>query len=156
VPVSSATAITVSRTAVRCAVLGLEHAATEALGAASLAAAVLAGEHAAAERRPGDDPQAERLPHRQQVLLRRALDQAVLDLEPGDRGRAAQLRNRRRPRDAPGREVGEPRMEDLAGPHEIVEAAHDLLDRRHAVGVVHPIQINPLRLGRPAPYFPVP
>jgi hypothetical protein len=55
---------------------------------------------------------------------------------------SGQLRDGRRPRDPPGREVGKPRIEDLAGPHQVVEAAHDLLDRRHAVGVVHPIEVD--------------
>jgi hypothetical protein len=66
----------------------------------------------------------------------------VLDLKAGDRRRAAQLRDGRRPGHAPGREIGEPRIENLAGPHEVVEPAHDLLDRRHAVGVVHPIEVD--------------
>ena len=56
------------------------------------------------------------------------------------------LGDRLRPRDPPGREVRQPRMEDLAAGDEVVEPAQDLLDRRHAVLEVHPVEVDPVGL----------
>src|SRR5689334_10022076 len=83
---------------------------------------------------------------RKKLVLDRARDQAVLDLETRDRSGATELRDRRGPRDAPGGEVGEARIEDLAGADEVVEGARELLERRHAVRDVGPVEVDSIRL----------
>jgi len=40
------------------------------------------------------------------------------------------------------RDIGETRVEDFSSAHQIVEAAHDLLGRCHAVGEMHPVEID--------------
>src|SRR5258708_32094005 len=72
--------------------------------------------------------------------------QAVLDLKARDGRCAAQFRDGRGAGDTPGREIGEARIEDLAGSNKVAEAAHDLLDRRDTIGIVHPIEIDAVRL----------
>jgi len=53
-------------------VLGLKHPATESFSSARLALAILAGQHTAAERRPGDNAEAQRVAGRQHAVFRGA------------------------------------------------------------------------------------
>ncbi|XXU73150.1 hypothetical protein WMF41_41725 [Sorangium sp. So ce1151] len=126
----------------------MENALLHVGGAAPLAMAVLAGEQAAAERRPAHHAGAEGVGHREQLTLGRALDQAVLGLPGGDGRPAAQIRCPGGGDDPPGREIGEARIHDLPGADEVVEAARDLVDGGHAV--VHVDEIKVDAVGREA------
>ena len=104
-PSSPATASTVSRIFVRRRVFRLEHLAAEAFGAAFLVLAVLAGQHAAAKRRPGHGAEPERLGRWKEVRLGLPMNQTVLELRGRDRDRMDQLRQRDRASEPPSREV---------------------------------------------------
>ncbi len=67
----------------QCALRGvfrLENLAAKAFGTAFLALSVLAGQHAAAQRRPGHDAQAKRVRGLKKISLGLAVHQAVLEL----------------------------------------------------------------------------
>jgi len=62
---------------------------------------------------------------------------------------AAQLREGLRLRDLPRRRVGEADVAGLSRPHEVVERAHRLVDRRELIPAVHPVQIDVIGLQPP-------
>ena len=95
------------------------------------AAGVLAGEDAGAHRRPGGDGQAERLGHRQQLALGRALQRWKLySTTEGDRRALATSPVRVAAAAATQAGVSEKGYGvDLARGDQVVEPAHDLLDR---------------------------
>ncbi|CDX14817.1 hypothetical protein MPLA_1100006 [Mesorhizobium sp. ORS 3359] len=66
----------------------------------------------------------------------------MLHLKTCNRGGSAQFRSGDGPRRPPGGKVGKTRIKDLAGPDEIVEAAHDFFYRRDSVRHVGPIEID--------------
>ena len=103
---------------------------------------VLAAEHAALERRPRRDAEAQLARHRHQLLLDGALEQRVLDLQADERRPAAEPRDDVGLGDLPRRRVGDAEVADLARAHEIVERGHRLLDRRVRVPVVQPVEID--------------
>src|ERR1700723_2750078 len=76
---------------------------------------------------------------RQKLLLGRAFDEAVLDLKTGNGRNAAQFGDGCGPRHAPSGKVGEAGIENLAGPGEFIEAPHDLLEGGDAIGSVRPV-----------------
>ncbi|MDT4859266.1 hypothetical protein FQZ97_937680 [compost metagenome] len=88
------------------------------------------------------DGQAKRLGHRQQFAVAAAFGEAVFDLDAGQRRKALQLGQQVGTGDAPGREVRQPGVVDLAGADQVVEAAKDFLHRRHAVGDVRPEDVD--------------
>jgi hypothetical protein len=70
----------------------------------------------------------------------------MLDLKAGNRRDSAQFGDGRGTRDTPSGEVGEACIENLAGPGEIIEAADNLFERRHAVRNMRPVKIDPISL----------
>ncbi|SKX85499.1 Uncharacterised protein [Mycobacteroides abscessus subsp. abscessus] len=104
--------------------------------------AVFAGQHATAERRPRRETEAKGLARLHQLGLCGAFDEAVLELQRRDRQGAADLGDGGSACHAPGREVREPRVEDLAFAREVVESAQQFFHRRDTVGVVRPEQVD--------------
>src|SRR5215211_682153 len=111
------------------------------LGAVAIGA-VPSGEKASPERPPCCHRQLERLRHRQQLTLDSPVDEAVRDLQPGEARPAAQIGERDRLRDDPRRGVRDPDIEHLAGPDDVVERAHELLDRRVRIPDVDPVHVD--------------
>jgi hypothetical protein len=72
----------------------------------------------------------------------------VLDLKTGNGRNAAQFGDGCGPRHAPSWKVGEAGIENLAGPGEVIEALHDLFERRDAIGYVRPVEVDPIGLER--------
>jgi hypothetical protein len=122
----------------------LENPSAKPFAPALFAQAVFAGQHAAAERGPGDNAEAKRLASRQKLLLGRAFDKAMLNLKSGDRRNAAQFGDGRGASYAPRREVGKAGVEDLSGSDEIIEPTHDFFERRHTVGNMGPVEVDPI------------
>ena len=115
------------------------HAHGIAVARGQRGAVVLARQHAHAQRRPGRHAQAQGVGHGQQVALYGALHQAVFDLQRDQRRPAAQVGQRLHARHLPGRRVGDARIDDLAGAHQVVKAAHHLF---HGGGVVPDVQVQ--------------
>lgn len=107
-----------------------------------ICARVLAGENAAALRRPGHDTQAQLTRHRHQLMLYRAFDQAVLDLQGHQRRPATQIRQRLQLRHAPGRRVADAQVQHLAGTHQIIQRAHHFIRRGGEVPGVQVQQVD--------------
>jgi hypothetical protein len=105
-------------------------------------AVVLAGEQAVGEGRPRQQAHPERAGHREQLALGVAAGEAVLGLDSSERRPAAQPRQRVGVGDEPGRCVGDADVEDLARAHDVVQRAHDLLDRGPRVPHVQPVDID--------------
>ena len=103
---------------------------------------VLPRQHPSREDPPGRHGDVQRLGHRHQVALRRPVRQAVLDLESGEGAPTFQLGERVRPRHDPRGCVGDPDVEDLPGPHDVVEGPHRLLEGRHPVPGVDPVEVD--------------
>jgi len=105
-------------------------------------ALVLAGQHTATEWRPGSHRDIERLGHRQQLPLRCALDQAVLDLEADAEAPAMQIGQRVRLGDDPGRCIRNTDIQHLARTHQIVECPHDLVDWGYEIPRMDPVETD--------------
>lgn len=112
------------------------------VGGALAVGADAPGEQPAPERRPAGDREVEGARHRQELALHSAPDQAVGDLDGAERRQPALLGHGDRPGDHPGGGVGDPDVQDLARPNEVVEAADDLLHRREGVPDVHPVDVD--------------
>src|SRR5271165_7656379 len=117
-------------------VLRLEYPATEAFGAAFLAFPVFAGQHAAAQRRPGHDAEAQRVRRREQVGLGLAMNQAVLELRGRNGYCASKFRQGDRTGKPPSGEIRQTRIEDLARARKTLEATDDFLGWRGAIGMM--------------------
>ena len=120
-----------------------------AFSLARVLARVLAAEHAALERRPRRDAEAELARHRHQLLLDGALEQRVLDLQPDERRPAAEARDHVGLGDLPRRRVRNAEVAHLARAHEVLERRHRLLDRRVHVPVVQPVEVDVVGLQAP-------
>ena len=103
---------------------------------------VLAGEQPTGERPPSEDGETQRVGHRHQLALHRALDQAVLDLDRRERCPAALARERVALGDRPRRDVGDPNVQDLPRTDLIVERPHQLCDGRDGVPEMDPEQVH--------------
>ena len=103
---------------------------------------VLPREHTTRDGCPSGHREAERISHREQLALDGALDEAVLYLQSHKWGPAAQVCQGVGLRDDPRWRVGDPHVEHLAGPGEVVEPAHHLFDGGGEVPGVNPQQIN--------------
>src|ERR1700722_10230833 len=125
---------------------GADHPPAKPFAPTCLALAIFAGQHAAPKRRPGYNAEAKRLAGRQKLLLGRAFDETVLDLKTGDGRNAAQFGDGCRPRHAPSGKVREAGVENLAGPGEVIEAPHDLVEGCDAIGYVRPVEVDPIGL----------
>src|SRR5687768_17031013 len=107
-----------------------------------LAAAVLARQQAAGERAPDEDPDALVEAGGDELVLRVAGLQRVVDLLAGVAHEAAPLGHADRLRELPAREVRAARVADLAGALKIVERLERLLHGRHAVPLVHLVEVD--------------
>jgi hypothetical protein len=67
-------------------------------------------------------------------------------LNAGKRRPAPQIGQKIGPGNAPGREIGESRVVNFTGLHQVIEGAENLLNRRHAVGKVRPVKIDAIGL----------
>lgn len=105
-------------------------------------ALVFARQDAAAEGAPGGDGEAEGVGHRQEIALGGALNQAVFDLQRGERRPAAKIGDGVHLGDLPGGGIRDADVEDFAAADEIVERAHRLFDRREQIGGVDPVEID--------------
>ena len=107
------------------------------------AGAVLAGQHAAAQRRPRQHAEAQRLRGRQHLLLDGAVEQRVLHLRGGQRGAA---RDRPLPggglRGLPAGVVRDPDVRRPAAADGEVQRAERLLERRVVGPQVHLPQVD--------------
>ncbi|GAA3281515.1 hypothetical protein GCM10020218_035310 [Dactylosporangium vinaceum] len=98
-----------------------------------------------AERAPHDRADALVAAERQQLPLVVAADEGVVDLVRHVPAAAVPVGHGQRLHELPAGEVRRAQVADLAGGHEIVERAHDLLDRRPGVERVQLIQVDVLR-----------
>ena len=105
---------------------------------------VLAGEHPATQRRPGKHAQSQRSRHWHQLVLDRALDQAVFDLQGNERRPSAQIGHRLQLGNAPCRRVANPEVKGLAGAYEIVQRAHHFVGSRCQIPRMQMKKINPI------------
>ncbi len=103
---------------------------------------VFAGQQAATQRRPQGCAQAQGFGHRQQVPLGTAFGQAVLGLDRDNRRIATNFGQQVGTGDAPGREVGQAGVEDLARTHQVVEATEDFFHGGQAVADMCPEQVD--------------
>ena len=107
-----------------------------------LAAADLAGEPSPAERAPDDRAHLLVERQRHQLPLVVAADQRIVGLVGDVAGQAVLLRDGQRLHQVPAREVRAADVADLAGPHQVVERAQHLLDRRHGVEAVELVEVD--------------
>ena len=87
--------------------------------------------------------------HRHQFLFDGALEQRVLDLQPDERRPAAETRGEVGFGDLPRRGVRDAEVAHLAGPNEVVERGHRLLDGGVHVPDVQPVQVDVVGLQAP-------
>ena len=92
---------------------------------------ILAGEHASAQRRERHDDETESPGGGDEVLFGRTLDETMLDLDGCDRNGAAQFGDCLGAGDATCGEVGQARVEDLAG-----------ATRSSKLGTISPISVT--------------
>jgi len=104
--------------------------------------AILSGQHPTAERRPQRHSQPDGLRHGEVLAVSAAFDEAVLQLNPRNRDEPPQFGQGRRTCGHPRREVRQPGVENLSGARQIVEAAHDLVERGDQIREVHPQQVD--------------
>ena len=106
-------------------------------------ARVLAAQHAAPERRPRRDAEAElaapSAPAPPRRCVRAASTRSAARRAATSRGSSAV---RLRLRHLPGRRVRDADVAHLAGAHQIVERPHRLLDRRVPIPAVHPVEVD--------------
>ena len=103
---------------------------------------MLAGENSRRQRRPRRDRQPQRPRHGHQFALDRSLDEIPLDLQRDGWRPTAQLGDRVGPRHPPRRRVRHAAVQNFSLPHQIIEAAHDFLGRRHLIPDVQPVKID--------------
>src|SRR6266516_525024 len=103
---------------------------------------VLAGEEAAPERGPSEHCQIQRVRHRDELALDRALDEAVLDLDPYKWGPAAKVSQSIRPRHNPGRGIRDPNVENLPRAYLVVEHPHQFVNRGQRIPDMDPVQVE--------------
>src|SRR5437588_7693347 len=103
---------------------------------------VLAGEEAAPERGPTEDCQIQRVRHRDELALDRALDEAVLDLDPCKWGPPPQVRQSIRPRHNPGRGIRDPNVENLPRADLVIEYPHQFVNRGQRIPDMNPVQVD--------------
>src|SRR5262249_32606760 len=103
---------------------------------------VFATEHSLAEGAPRGNSEAHRLGHRQEVAFGRSFDEGVFDLQTDKGGPTTQSREGLSLRDAPGRGVGNPRIQYLSGANKVIKTTHDFLDGSSEVPDVQPIEID--------------
>jgi hypothetical protein len=96
----------------------------------------LAGQEAAAERRPGDQRDAELAQRREQILLGLAAPERVLVLHRGDRVHLVRAPN------FLGRDVAQAQVAHVSLPHGLGHRAHRHLDRRRGIDVVRVPQVD--------------
>ena len=108
----------------------------------ALVAAVLAGQPAAAQRAPRQQPEPGVERGRHDLPLDLAHEQAVLRLQGDRRGQAQLAGQVDGLGQLPAGEVGQPVVADLAGPDEAVERAQGLLQRRQRVEGVHLVEVD--------------
>ena len=111
-----------------------------------LAAPVLAGEEAAREGEIGHEPDPEALADGQQLRLGVPCDPRVLALLGHERGETPLGRRRTRLLDEGGIEVRRADGPHLALLDELVQRAERLLERRHTIGVVVLVEVDPVGL----------
>ena len=104
--------------------------------------AVLAAEQAARQRAPHQDAHLFVDRQRDELVLGLAVQQGVVDLLADVPLQPETLRRAERLHEVPGRVVGAPDVADLAVVHEGVEGVEDLLHRRHAVPLVHLVEVD--------------
>ena len=106
---------------------------------------VLAGQHALAERRPHDLRDAVRPGERDHVALGLAVQQRVLRLRGDERCPAVLAAQVERGLDLVGRPLAESDVARLAGPHDLVERLHRLLERRPGVVAMALVEVDVIR-----------
>src|SRR5438132_306523 len=105
-------------------------------------AAVFAGQQPIGERRERDQPEPVRLDDRHQLIVEFTLQQIVALLARDIAFEAEMDRGPLRLDDLPGRQGRAADVAHLALPHEIVERAQGLLDRRLRIGDVLPVEVE--------------
>ncbi|MNV50816.1 hypothetical protein D3C71_1428430 [compost metagenome] len=118
------------------------HQAPQLTQSTSIAMAILPGQQTTAQRRPQGGGHPQRFGHRQQFTFCGPLYQAVFHLYTCNARPATQFCQHICTGNAPGWEVGQPGILDLAGADQIVKAANDLFKRRQVVGKMRPQQID--------------
>ena len=111
-----------------------------------LAAPVLAGEEAACEGEIGDEPDPEALAGRQQLRLGVARDPRVLALLGHERGQTPCRPLSHAPPRRARRRSSTSRSHAPCPPRRARERAERLLERRHAIGVVVLVEVDPVGL----------
>ncbi|XOZ90592.1 hypothetical protein V6679_13005 [Nocardia testacea] len=83
---------------------------------------------------------------REQVGLGLTMNQAVLELCGSDGYCTSEFRQGGRAGKTPGGEIREPRVENLARARQVFEATDDFLDGQDTVGMVRPVDVEPIGL----------
>lgn len=105
----------VQRLRALCRVLRLEHTACEPFSTPRFTLPVLSGQHTAPQGRPSHDAETERMRCLEQIGLGLAMHQAMFELRSRNRNGMGKFGQRDRTGEAPGGEVRQARVQDLAG-----------------------------------------
>src|SRR5579859_8210416 len=110
---------------------------------------VLAAQYASGKRRPGHQPELERLRHGDEFSFHSALAQGIFDLQSGEAAPAAQLCESVCLCNPPCRCIGYPDIENLSLSNQVIECSHDFVNGGHLIPNVQPIEINVIGLQSP-------